>query len=390
MNKELYAKVRDQARTCRDAALRKKLQLFLEVIRSGQVLRSSRIFGYSSTSYYYYWWKRFRDSGFQMVSLREKSRRPKRSPRQISIKIVRKIRKYRIEFRYGPKRIAYYLWHNHRIKVSESTVRRTIERRGWVLRKNRTKKKNPHRKRYELPIPGHLQVDIKYVPKRKIGQRWYVYNAIDDCSRWRYAKAYRAINAKNSVDFVKGLIQVAPFRILSIQTDNDVVFTNRLSPFWLGLSEHPFTAALKGLGIQHRLIPPGFKELNGKVERSHRIDDEEFYWKVQLECFPAFQTELIRWIYAYNHHRPHGGIDGESPIHRLLQKLFVWHYALAIHYGALEFIEGETRVKQSILGTYLIYLDWIQADPFHSLDVMNYYILKMRENGPLRGIKKEK
>ncbi len=373
MNSGLYAKVREQARYCRDVEVRKKLQLFLEVIRSGQVMRSCRLFGYSSTSFYYLWWGRFEESGFKASALRTKSRRPKVSPRRISDKVIGKIRNYRFEFHYGPKRIARCLRENHRLLVSEATIRRTIERRGWLLKKYRTKKKNPHRKRYELPYPGYLQVDIKYVPGRPVGDRWYVYNAIDDCSRWRYAKAYREINAKNSVDFAEDLVKVAPFRIVSIQTDNDMAFTNRLCAFWEGHSEHIFTERLKELGIRHRLIPPGLKELNGKVERSHRIDDDEFYWKVPLEDFEVFQQDLTRWIYAYNHHRPHGGIQGQTPMERLVERTLVPIYVQALKYGVLELLTEARRIKQTILDTYLCYLDWVQKDPFHASDVMNFY-----------------
>ena len=38
-----------------------------------------------------------------------------------------------------------------------------------------------------------------------------------------------------------------------------------------------FTWHLRDLGIAHRRIPPGCPEVNGKVERSHRTDGEEFY-----------------------------------------------------------------------------------------------------------------
>lgn len=373
MNLDLYAKVKDQARHCRDLEVKKKLQLFLEVLKSGKVERSCRTFGYSSSSYYYFWWKRFVAAEFSLGALRAKSRRPIRSPRKISAVIIRKIRRYRFEFRYGPKRIALCLFENHQLKISESTIRRTIERKGWWIRKYRTKQQNPHRKRYELPYPSHLQVDIKYVPDRKVGERWYVYNAIDDCSRWRYAKAYRAINAEHAADFFGDLEKAAPFRILSVQTDNDAAFTNRLCAFWEGRLEHLFTMRLKESGVEHRLIPPGLKELNGKVERSHRIDDEEFYWKAQRSDFSYFQQELYRWIYAYNHHRSHGALGGQTPMERLVEKTLVPLYALALQYGVLEVLADTRRIKLTILETYLRYLDWLQQDPFHSLDVMNFY-----------------
>jgi transposase InsO family protein len=372
LNQKLYAKIKDSARYCRDPEIKKKVFLFLEVLRRGEVLNTCQRFG-CSVSTYYFWWQRFRDSGFELSSLVPRSRRPKRSPKQISENIIRKIRRYRFQFRYGPKRIAFCLKVNHQLEVSESTIRRTIERKGWVLRKYRTKKKNPHRKRYSLPYPGHLQVDIKYVPEKFRGEQWYVYNAIDDCSRWRFAKVYRRISADNSVDFLKDLVRAAPFKILSIQTDNDVAFTNRLIPFWKGWTTHIFDIALNAHGIEHRLIPPGIKELNGKVERSHRTDDEEFYWKTPLECFEVFQNNLARWIDAYNYFRPHSSLQGKTPAQVLLEKILTPLLVLALKSGSIIDLDGKRIVKRTILDTYLIYLHWIDFDPFHSQDVMNYY-----------------
>lgn len=372
MNLKLYAKVKNSARYCRDPELRKKIYLFLEVIRSGEVSLSCKRLGVSLASYYR-WWNRYRSQGFKVDALRARSRRPKISPKQIDKKIVSKIRYYRFHYRYGPERIRYYLASNHKIHISASTIYRTILRKGWRIQRYRTKKQNPHKKRYELPMPGFIQMDIKYVPKKIKGEQIYVYNALDDCSRWRFALAYREMSTLNAVHFVRKLVQAAPFTIHQIQTDNDVTFTYRFSPHSFD-KRHPLESTMNELGIRHRLIPPGIKELNGKVERSHRIDDNEFFWKANYHSFPLFQQDLIRWNYAYNYHRPHGSLNNLTPIEKLLEKMVVPLLALAIHWGRLFPAEKQQKPIFGIrLDTYLKYLDWRENDPFHFSDVRNFY-----------------
>jgi hypothetical protein len=56
------------------------------------------------------------------------------------------------------------------------------------------------------------------------------------------------------------------------------------------------------------------------VERSHRIDTEEFYRLIDgvVEDDTAlFNKKLKEWEDYYNYHRPHGG---QTPYERLLQK----------------------------------------------------------------------
>jgi transposase InsO family protein len=54
-------------------------------------------------------------------------------------------------------------------------------------------------------------------------------------------------------------------RIQKIQTDNGSSFRPQ------------FNWHLSDLRISHKHIPPGCPEVNGKVERSHKTDSEEFY-----------------------------------------------------------------------------------------------------------------
>jgi hypothetical protein len=84
--------------------------------------------------------------------------------------------------------------------------------------------------------------------------------------------------------------------------------------------EHPVDTWCKEQGIVHRLIPPGVKELNGKVERSHRIDMQYFYWKASSHCLEAFNREQMAWMRCYNAERLHGGIEFMTPLEKLAER----------------------------------------------------------------------
>jgi transposase InsO family protein len=61
----------------------------------------------------------------------------------------------------------------------------------------------------------------------------------------------------------------------------------------------------------------------GVVERSHRIDQEEFYRMLKgvvIDDTELFNDRLQEWEDFYNFSRPHGGLGGETPYERLREK----------------------------------------------------------------------
>jgi transposase InsO family protein len=85
-----------------------------------------------------------------------------------------------------------------------------------------------------------------------------------------------------------------------------------------------FHAHVEGLDIRHVYIRPRTPHLNGKVERSHRIDDQEFYQLLDQDGITddihLFNEKLREWEDYYNYHRPHGALDGQTPYERLVAK----------------------------------------------------------------------
>ena len=59
------------------------------------------------------------------------------------------------------------------------------------------------------------------------------------------------------------------------------------------------------------------------MERSHRIDAEEFYRLldgVVIDTAEVFNQKLQEWEDFYNFNRPHGGLGGQTPYDRLRTK----------------------------------------------------------------------
>jgi len=70
------------------------------------------------------------------------------------------------------------------------------------------------------------------------------------------------------------------------------------------------------LGIRHAYIKRGKPQLNGKVERSHRSDVQEFYQLLSYTGDVDLEAKLGQWKHFYNFHRPHGAFKGKYPMKR--------------------------------------------------------------------------
>ncbi len=168
--------------------------------------------------------------------------------------------------------------------------------------------------RYEKPLPGHqVQIDVKFIEPLKGSRkkRYYQFTAIDDCTRLRILKIYERCNQKSAISFADYVLEKLPFEVQAIQTDNG-------SEFQSGFHWH-----LLDSGIRHVYIKPLTPRLNGKVERSHRIDNEEFYRQldgVVIDTAELFNDKLSEWEDFYNYARPHGALSGQTPYERLRQK----------------------------------------------------------------------
>jgi transposase InsO family protein len=279
---------------------------------TGNVAQTCRYYGISR-QVFYKWCRRYEEEGPD--GLRDRSSRPHSSPNATKADVVSRIVYLRRSYHFGPHKIAMYLKRYHDVAISPSGVWRILKR----LDMNRLPSSQRHRrhaerwKRYEKPLPGHrVQVDVKFLgPLGGTRRKYYQYTAIDDCTRIRVLRAYDRCNQQISIRFLDYVLEKLPFRVEVIQTDNGAEF------------QAAFHYHLLDRGIGHVYIRPATPRLNGKVERSHRIDQDEFYRMLEgivIDDTALFNDRLQEWETFYNFNRPHGGLGGLTPYEKLRQK----------------------------------------------------------------------
>ncbi len=281
--------------------------------RSRNVARMCRHFGISRQAFYR-WKRRFDAHG--AAGLSDRPSTPHRSPTATPREVVSKVLYLRQTYHFGPGKIADYLKRFHQCSLAVSSVHRILLRHG-LNRLPSSQKHRSHTKRwqrYEKPQPGHrLQVDVKFLERIPgTRKRFYQFTAIDDCTRVRVLKIYDACNQGTAIRFIDEVLRRLPFRVQVVQTDNGAEFQSH------------FHWHLDALDVRHAYIRPRTPHLNGKVERSHRVDDQEFYQLLDKDGITddihLFNEKLREWEDYYNYHRPHGALGGQTPYERLLEK----------------------------------------------------------------------
>lgn len=264
-------------------------------------------------------WKReYQKSGLE--GLKEKSRAHHSHPHTTSSEIVEKIRSIRAAHNFCAAKIKMRLA-KEGVAMSVRGVHRVLKREGMV----RTRRRFPHKDTWlpKATMPGELvEVDVAYMRKYK-GKWLYQFTAIDSCTRWRFLKIYKEQYVITALDFLRKLVEAAPFAISGIKTDNGAIFTNRYNGYYRSNRPfprmHAFTRLCRRYGMTHYLIDPGKPAQNGKVERSHRTDRDEFWNRVRFRSLEELKRKQSTYVDWYNNEREHLGIGGKTPVELLNQ-----------------------------------------------------------------------
>ena len=179
---------------------------------------------------------------------------------------------------------------------------RVFVRLGFRKSVSSTKERSKHRKPYDTPtaIAIKWQMDVKYVPMLcyagKDGKRFYQYTMLEEASRKRFIYAYEENSSYSTIDFVKRAIAFFGYAPATIQTDNGAEFTH----FVRTKRTHPFDVFCAYYHIEHKLIRPRTPWHNGKVERSHRNDQERFYNYLRFYSLEDLQQQMKRYLRRSN------------------------------------------------------------------------------------------
>ena len=237
-------------------------------------------------------------------------RYPKERAIRLPAEVIELIGHARRELEYGAPRTRIWLRRVHHREVCLATIQRLFKRMGLDrLPRSRKRLRKPRQlKLFEKAAPGEsVQVDVKVV---KVGEhKAFQYTALDDCTRYRVLRLYRRQNQWSSLDFLGQLKRALPFPIRQLQSDNGSEFALE------------FSLAVQAAGIRHRYIKPRRPDQNGKVERSHRVDNEEFWGRQTFPTFDAATVALQTWERVYNVERFSLALHGQTPAEKLARLL---------------------------------------------------------------------
>jgi transposase InsO family protein len=292
--------------------INRKMRIFKHAEISENVSKTCRYFGISRTAFYE-WKKAYREQG--PLGLVNQKPCPKNPKLRISPEIEAKILLLRRKYHLGQLRISWYLKRYHGISVSSGGVWNVLKRNGMNRLPRNTRKRTVTTHRYEKQVPGHhIQIDVKFLKfKDSDGNpvKRFPYTAIDDATRIRALMVYQRHTQANAIRFVDHVVDKFPFRIHTVKTDNGHEFHAK------------FHWHLHDIGINHVYIKPASPHLNGKVERSHSTDEQEFYQLLTYTDDVDLKKKLAVWEEFYNLWRPHSSHNGKTPYEVLCEKMLV-------------------------------------------------------------------
>lgn len=266
-----------------------------DLVRRGWSARKvGRRFGYHHTAIMK-WVEKAKIIGYGNIPT--KSSRPYSHPKQLKEEIIIKIVKKRLEHGRCAEAVHKQL-QNDGLKVSLSSVKRTLERKYLIKKRSPWKRYHPPVDRpYPLKSGDLVQIDTihRMISEKK---RIYVFVLIDVYSRWIYAKAYTKINGRQTIRFVKEAERHASFKFSMLQSDHGPEFS-----LW-------FRSRIQK---SHRFTRIGKPNDNAHIERVNRTIQEECLDKLPNDV-KQINCELKKYLQYYNYKRVHAGINYLTPM----------------------------------------------------------------------------
>jgi transposase InsO family protein len=264
------------------------------------------------------WVRRYREDG--VAGLEDRSSAPHSNPRRTPPEVEERICAVRRGAGFGPHRIAWALG------LARSMVYAVLRRSG-LNRLDFLHRVSKREVRYEHAAPGDLlHLDVKKLGRIPAGGGHrvhgrssttprtrgldYVHVAVDDHSRYAYAEALpdeRGLSCAGFLERALAYLGARGVRVRGVLTDNAKAYT----------ASRAFLEAADASGVKLRHTRPYRPQTNGKAERFIQILQNEWAYARPYRSNDERLQALPRWLYRYNHRRPHGGIGGAVPASRL-------------------------------------------------------------------------
>jgi len=207
-------------------------------------------------------------------------------------------------------------------RLTRSSVHRCLQRHGVSRLPEVEGEKTARTKFKSYPI-GYFHIDIAEVQTAE--GKLYLFVAIDRTSKFAYVELHRQAKRQTAGDFLRHLVEVVPYSINIVLTDNGTHFTTPgaggsavpLIVEALAKGEavwaHSFEYACAQLGIEHRLTKPKHPWTNGQVERMNRTIKEATVQRYHYDTHGQLERHLADFVSAYNYGRRLKTLAGLTP-----------------------------------------------------------------------------
>jgi transposase InsO family protein len=193
-------------------------------------------------------------------------------------------------------------------RLTRSALHRCLQRHG-ISRLPEIEGDKPKKQRFAAYPVGYFHIDIAEVQTEEGKLRLFV--AIDRTSKFAFARLVESAGKMEAAQFLRDLIEAAPYRIHTVLTDNGVQFTARKQDIWDG--RHIFDRVCDEHGIEHRLTKVNHPWTNGQVERMNRTLKDATVKRYHYGSHDQLRAHLRLFVDAYNHARRLKTLRGLTP-----------------------------------------------------------------------------
>ncbi len=200
--------------------------------------------------------------------------------------------------------------------LTRSSLHRCLQRHG-ISRLPDMEGDKPVRKEFKAYPIGFFHMDIAEV--RTEEGKLYLFVAIDRTSKFAVARLYSEATRPTACQFLEELLEVVPYQIHTLLTDNGIQFAeqprNRNTAF---SRQSRFDMICEANGIEHRLTKPNHPWTNGQVERMNRTIKDATTKRYHYDSHEQLEAHLELFLDAYNHARRLKTLKGLTPAQ------FIW------------------------------------------------------------------
>ncbi len=269
------------------------------------------------------WLKRFRDSKYDVRSLRDQPKAPHHK-RKWEVTLIQedRIRRLRKEYpHYGKRKLKVLYEREYSEAISTWKIERVIRRYKLYPDQRKAEKTSKKRaralKKPKKRVTGLIkegrpcflfQLDTIVIYWGSLKR--YILTAVDHASKLAYARMYRNKSSRSAADFLYRLRYLLDQPIENLLTDNGSEFA------W------EFERAASRLGIQRYFCRVRTPKDNAEVERFNETLKYEWLYDCNLSLEPdELNPRLTEWLIEYNFHRPHQALGYLTPMQYIEREL---------------------------------------------------------------------